>query len=74
MTSKFFRLETPPDQRRKGSKLRGNRYEVVPPVRDARGHDSRYGMKNEKMEVIMLLNDKDIFLLILQLILGHIPN
>ncbi|XP_060552983.1 uncharacterized protein LOC132714204 isoform X5 [Ruditapes philippinarum] len=36
------RLETPPDQRRKGSKLRGNRYEVVPPVRDARGHDSRH--------------------------------
>ncbi|XP_052253861.1 uncharacterized protein LOC127860095 isoform X2 [Dreissena polymorpha] len=30
------RLDTPPDERKKTSHLRGNRYEVVPPVREAR--------------------------------------
>ncbi|XP_052805906.1 uncharacterized protein LOC128235194 isoform X2 [Mya arenaria] len=36
------RLETPPDERRKASNLRGNRYEIVPPLRESkRQQDSR---------------------------------
>ncbi|KAH3690609.1 hypothetical protein DPMN_191938 [Dreissena polymorpha] len=36
------RLDTPPDERKKASNLRGNRFEVVPPVREARKNpDSR---------------------------------
>ena len=50
------RLESSPDERRKAGNLRGNRYEVVPPVREPRKPESRYSWELNFNVILLKVN------------------